>query len=539
MSSPPAPPQPRAIAEKMAKGAGWLIFLRFIVRGTGIVSTLILARLLLPADFGLVSLAMSLAEGIEAMGALGLQLALIRQATISRPLYDTAFTITLLRNLVSAAILAAAAPWSVAFFGDERLALILYVIAVVTALQGLENIGIVSFRKELKFEKEVLIFIIPKLVAFVVTLVLAYLLRDYRALLAGIVCQRLTRTALSYIMDFYRPRLSLAAWRELLKFSAWIWLNSIANFIKERSDAFVLGRLQGPAPLGIFRVGTEIAILPTTEFVQPICRALFSGFALAENTGGATRLIFTQSMGLVLAIILPIALGLSLCAEPLVLVALGPNWVEAIPVIQILAVVSVLTVVGEVGSIALIAVGKPAASTAMVVVGAAIRLPLIIIGTLHGGLIGLAWAIAISMALEFIINLTLTVRLLEVRLSAFWRQSWRPLLAAAIMAGAVHAVFVYIPAAEEIATMLAPLLAAIADFCAAIVPGAQAFVTGLAPLLATIATLLAGVVTGAIVYTSALLALWRLAGRPSGPESTILTELKRKLARRTLSAAKP
>ena len=384
MSSPPTPPPPRAIAEKMAKGAGWLIFLRFMVRGTGIISTLILARLLLPADFGLVSLAMSLAEGIEAMGALGLQLALIRQPTISRPLYDTAFTITLLRNLVSAAILAALAPWSAEFFGDERLALILYVIAMVTALQGLENIGIVSFRKELQFEKEVLIFIIPKLVAFVVTLTLAYLLRDYRALLVGIVCQRLTRTALSYIMDSYRPRLTLSAWRELLKFSAWIWLTSVANFIKERSDAYVLGRALGPAPLGIFRVGMEIASLPSTEMVQPICRALFSGFARAENTGVSTRAIFTQSMGLVLAIILPIAMGLSLCAEPLVLVALGPNWVEAIPVIQILGAVSVLTVVGEVGSMALIAIGRPAASTAMVVVGAVIRLPLIIYGT-HAG----------------------------------------------------------------------------------------------------------------------------------------------------------
>lgn len=498
MSSPPAPQPPRAIAEKMAKGAGWLIFLRFMVRGTGIVSTLILARLLLPADFGLVSLAMSLSEGIEAMGALGLQLALIRQPTISRPLYDTAFTITLLRNLVSAAILAALAPWSVEFFGDERLALILYVIAVVTALQGLENIGIVSFRKEMQFEKEVLIFIIPKLVAFVVTLTFAYLLRDYRALLVGIVCQRLTRTALSYIMDSYRPRLTLSAWRELLKFSAWIWLTSVASFIKERSDAYVLGRLLGPAPIGIFRVGQEIASLPSTEMVQPICRALFSGFARAENTGVSTRAIFTQSMGLVLAIILPAAMGLSLCAEPLVLVALGPNWVEAIPVIQILAGVSVLTVVGEIGSMALIAVGRPAASTAMVVVGAAIRLPLIIIGTMQGGLIGLAWAIAISLALEFIVNLTLTVRLLEIKLSAFWLQSWRPLLAVAIMGGVVHEAFVYAPQSANIAVILATLLVVAA--------------------------------LGAIVYSVALLGLWRLAGRPPGAETTILGEIKRKLA---------
>jgi lipopolysaccharide exporter len=518
MSSQPPPTPPRSIAEKMAKGAGWMVFLRFMVRGTGIISTLILARLLLPDDFGLISLAMSLSEGIEALGALGLQLALIRQPTISRPLYDTAFTITLIRNLLSAAVLAALAPLSADFFNDGRLPVILYVIALVTALQGLENIGIVSFRKEMRFEKEVLIFIVPKLVAFVVTLTLAYILRDYRALLAGIVCQRLARVGLSYIMDSYRPRLSLAAWRELLKFSNWIWLNSIAYFIRERSDAFVLGRLLGPASIGIFRVGAEIASLPSTELVQPISRALFSGFALAENAGAATRQIFVQSLGLVLAIILPVALGLSLCAEPLVLIALGPKWVQTIPIIQIIAGFSVLTVFGELGAMALIAVGKPAASTAMVVIGAAVRLPLIIAGTYYGGLNGLAWAIALSTALDFIVCLTLTVRILEVRFAAFWTQSWRTLAASAIMAAAVPFV---LAAAPEIVRPFAVWLESLLSWHE---HATTTFVTSLG-------TLLAAVLTGALVYAAALLGLWRLAGRPPGPETTILAEIKRKLSR--------
>jgi hypothetical protein len=142
----------------------------------------------------------------------------------------------------------------------------------------------------------------------------------------------------------------------------------------------------------------------------------------------------------------------------------------------------------------------------MVVVGAAIRLPLIIIGTMQGGLIGLAWAIAISLALEFIVNLTLTVRLLEIKLSAFWRQSWRPLLAVAIMGGVVRAAFVYAPAGTNIAIILATLVVVAA--------------------------------IGAIVSSGALLGLWRLAGRPPGAETTILAELKRKLlARRDANAA--
>src|SRR5258708_6066675 len=98
------------ITLKVATSAAWRVFQRIATRGIGIISTLVLVRVLLPADFGLVALATTLAGAIDAMGAMGISFALITARDHDRQLYDTAFTITIIRGLVTGAATAAGAP---------------------------------------------------------------------------------------------------------------------------------------------------------------------------------------------------------------------------------------------------------------------------------------------------------------------------------------------------------------------------------------------------------------------------------------------
>jgi O-antigen/teichoic acid export membrane protein len=93
----------------MAKGAAWMIALRFAIRAIGLVSMIILARLLVPADFGLVAIAMALAGALAAMSEFGFQVALIQNQAADRRHYDTAWTLGIMRGLLVAGALAAAA----------------------------------------------------------------------------------------------------------------------------------------------------------------------------------------------------------------------------------------------------------------------------------------------------------------------------------------------------------------------------------------------------------------------------------------------
>ena len=138
----------------MAKGAAWMTTFKVVDRCTGIVSTAILARLLVPGDFGLVALATSTIAMLEVLGAFGLETALVQRADVSRQHFDSVWTFNVLFGL-SLGVIVIALAWPVAsFYGDPRLFSVLLILGLRQAILGFENVGIVAFRKDLAFDKE-------------------------------------------------------------------------------------------------------------------------------------------------------------------------------------------------------------------------------------------------------------------------------------------------------------------------------------------------------------------------------------------------
>jgi lipopolysaccharide exporter len=220
-------PAPQDLGRRMTTGAAWMIGLRFAVRSIGLVSMIVLARLLVPADFGLVAIATALSGAIAAMSEFGFQVALIQNQAADRRHYDTAWTLGIGRGLVVSGALAIAAQPLAAMFSDPRLAPILLVLAVGVVVTSLENIGVVEFRKELQFQREFAYRALSKVASFALTVPLAIILRNYWALVIGMLIGQLASVALSYIMCGYRPSFSLAVWRELMRFSKWLLMNNV------------------------------------------------------------------------------------------------------------------------------------------------------------------------------------------------------------------------------------------------------------------------------------------------------------------------
>jgi O-antigen/teichoic acid export membrane protein len=146
----------------------------------------------------------------------------------------------------------------------------------------------------------------------------------------------------SYLMHPYRPRLGLAAWRQLASFSIWSWAISIAIMIRDRVDEFVIGRLLGIAQVGVYSVGAEIGLTPTYELAAPLSRACFSGFASAIRSDADIVSTYLRILASVMLVVLPIGTGLTLVAAPLVILAFGPAWSGAINVVRILGVSGVM-----------------------------------------------------------------------------------------------------------------------------------------------------------------------------------------------------
>ncbi len=473
---------------KMAKGAFWSVSFRLAVRAIGLLSTLFLARLLVPADFGLVAMATSILAALEIMSAFSFDIALIQNPSAQRRHYDTAWTFNVIFGLVNACILLALAGPAAEFYGEPRVTNIMRWFAVYAALQGFNNIGIVAFQKDLELHKEFSFGVTTKLVAFTVTLLLAYALRSYWALVAGTMASTITGLALSYWMHPYRPRLSLAARGELFHFSKWMLINNALIFLIHRSADLAIGKLVGAQALGTYSIAYEISNLPTTELVFPISRAIFPGYSKMAGSLQELRRGFVDVLSIILLFVVPAGVGICVLAEPLVRAVLGTKWEAAIPLVQMLSVFGVLRASTSNCGAVFLALGIPRVLTYLTLLFLAIMLPAFWIWVPMYGAAGAAKGLVVAASIQMPVVFAIVARSIGLGLPALLSVAWRPLLAAALMAAAIETLRGHL-AAEQAGDLM--LLSVLVPF-------------------------------GVAVYTAGVFALWSVVGRPAGGEALFL-----------------
>lgn len=489
------------LRSQMASGAAWMILAKFAERSIGLLSTLILARLLVPHDFGVVAMAMTFVALIEALSAFGLDTTLIQKQTRDRAHWDTAWTFEILVCAVVALLLVAGAGPVATFFREPALASILPVLAIGSLALGFQNIGVVAFRAEMRFDREFRFLLGKKLIGFCVTIPLAIILDSYWALVIGQTAGRVGATVLSYWVHPYRPRLSLAATRDLFGFSKWLLIISVISYLKERSSDWVIGRLAGPASLGAFNVSYELASLPGTELVAPINRAVFPAYArLAAEGGGALRAEYLSVIGMIVLLAAPAVLGMAAIAPVLVPVLLGPNWDSAVPILMVLAFFGFTNVIQSNAQAAYLALGRADLPALVNTTHVVVQTTALVLFTRSHGVVGAAVAFLATGVIMIPLSLGIILRMLHIRLIAFLAQVWRPISTAAVM---------YLLALLFVRARLATE------------PDAVSMML----------TLLVALMLGVVVYVPGVALLWIMCGRPPGAERVMLNKALELLAR--------
>ncbi len=497
--SPADSTDPR-VGRQMVSGASWVVAQRLLVRLIGFISTLILARLLVPQDFGLVALATAFTSALDGLLELGFDLNLIQKQSATRERYDTAWTLSVIRGVLVAVVLCAGAAPLAAFYGEPRLLWVLMALAFAYFVMGFQNIGIVEFRLALRFDRECRLLVLTKLISFAVTLALAVVWRDYRALVVGIVVNKCAGFVLSYTMHPYRPRFSLVGAGSFIHFSKWLGMANVLGIINTRLDAMILGKLVGAASLGIYTVAAELSNLATTELIWPIARALFPGYAKIAHDRPALSATFLDAFSLIMLLAAPVTVGIAVMAEPIVRLALGPAWLAAIPIIQILALYGLLDMPTSNVKALFLALGRPDLILWRDIPASVVLIPSLFIGASYWGTTGAAWALVLGAVVSFTFAFGLLRRYLDVGIGDIAARAWRPLVAAIGMAGVVHTAISKLPHPEATPMMIMQ--------------------TG------------AEVLLGIVAYVAFMVGLWFVSGRPAGAEAHLLVYGRAQLAAR-------
>lgn len=429
---------PPPIGELVAAGAFWTLGFKFVERFLGLVSTIILARLLSPEHFGLVAMATTFVTMIELFTTLGFEQTLIRDQEATRAEYDTAWTLNVALGLAGGLAIMALAQTSAVFFQEPRLPPFLFLLATVPLLDGLQNIGVVDFRKHLQFAKDFKIQVVRKLVAVIVTVALALVWRNAWALVIGIVAGRVVGLVMSYVMHPFRPRLSLSGGRDLLRYSLWIFINNLLNFLRTQGANFVVGRIAGSRPLGLYTAAYELSNLPTSQLVMPLNRAVMPGFAKLAHDPPRMQRGFLKVLAVIAVAAIPAGVGISCLAHLIVPLMLGQQWLDAIPATRWLAIFGVTLALQMNVQSLYNAIGRPQV-TAYVTAGlVVILLPTLVFMVHRNGILGAAQAYVITGLLVLPANYALAIRVVGIRAADVLRELWRPLVASLVMVAALR-----------------------------------------------------------------------------------------------------
>ncbi len=483
-----------AIGKRMARAGLWMILQRVAWRGAGLATTIILARLLVPEDFGLVAVATTIFGVVDALSHFGFNQALIRNQNAGRDEYDTAWTLSIARGVVSGGGIALCAGFAADFFEDPRLYDVMLVLAALCFVRGLQNIGVIDFHKQLWFGQDLKFRLIARAGYFVAAVILGLAWHSYWALIAGICAEFVLLTVLSYVMHDYRPRLSLRAWREILGFSKWYLASNVIAFFNDRSDYFVVSKLVGLEILGFYTVARQVSTLASIAITEPTTQPLFAGFAKIADNRPLLADMYLKALSMLAMVGIPMVVGVICTADLLVGILFGAGWQAAVPFVEILALYGLARITFGSASRALMAMGKLKTNTVLEAIQLAVLLPLLLWGVNANGAHGAAWAVVAAAAIRSILNISVLSRVLQLRLTDLVSAIWRTAAAALAMASTVLVMRFYLPPAETLLSQAGQLTVVVA--------------------------------VAAACYGAVLLALWALSGFPNSSERHLMTMLR-------------
>jgi len=481
------------INSAIAVGALWMLLMRFAVKGIGFVSTIILARLLLPEDFGIVALAMSMYAFIDLIRQFGFGTVLIQRQDATVDHYNTAWSLGLILSSIAALALYLLSDSISRFYDDPRLSPVLAVLSLLFLTGAFSNIGVIQFQKEMNFRKEFIFNFSIKLLSFCITMSLAFTLRSYWALIYGMLGSSFVGLVLSYFMNSFRPRFGLKEYKEILGFSSWLFLNNMLSFSNQHAQNFLLGKYGGSSALGMFSVSQEISTITTAEIVAPVNRAAFPGYAKLANDKEKLTATYLKVLGTIAMMAIPSAIGLVAIAPTLIPVVLGNKWIGAIELVQLIAIASAFTAINTNSSYIYLALSKQKINAVINTCRLLILIPLLLLLLPDRKAIGAAEAILCVSCITFPLNQAILKRYIPITWRHFFEILHRPLLASLLMFCSVTFYLGY---------------------------GAD----GVLPL-PSVYSLVSALMLGGFSYFVFLFLIWLLSGKPDGVEKNVFSYL--------------
>jgi O-antigen/teichoic acid export membrane protein len=438
-----------SLKRQVASGFFWVALAQLAGRGLSTIVTLILARLLAPALFGLVGMAGLAIAALQYFQDIGFDAALIYRRDEVEEASHTAFITVILSSLAVYLIAVVTAPWVAAFFREPAVVPVLRVLALTVPIGSFGRVPYILLSRELDFRRR----IFPELTANVLgsgaAIGLALAGAGVWSLVWGQIIRSALAAALVWLVTSWRPRLRFnrRVAREMFSYGKHIVGSQTLIFLITNVDNAVVGRYAGQAALGAYQFAYNLSNTPATQITGIISQVMFPAFSKlsGEDAGQARARYYLTVVRHVTWITAPIAMATILFAPEFIHGLYGEVWAAAIVPLQLLAVYGFIrSVAANMGSI-FRAMGKPQWLTGIALWRLATMLLFLYPVTKRWGINGVSALSAIVAVVDFVISATLVGRLVSAPWQAYARMLL-PTAATALLAGIIaHAAYPYLP----------------------------------------------------------------------------------------------
>lgn len=349
------------IDSKLASGAFWVFAAEAVAGGLSLLSSVISARVLAPAEFGLMATVVLAMAVLDALSQTGFEQALIQRQKEVERLLDTAWSLQLMRGVLLACVFWLAAPWIARFYDEPRLLDVMLVAGSVLVLRGAQSVGPVLFARDLAFRKQFGVKLAQALASALVYIPAVLLLRNVWALCVSLVVGTLLSTLISFVLHPYRPRFRLEreSVRQLLGFGKWISWATALVFVCTQGDDIFVSKYLGFAALGLYQMAYTISNLPATQISHVISRVTFPAYSRLLHAPEELRATFGRVVRITLLLALPVSVAIWFWIGDLIHYVLTDKWQPIVPLVRVLVLAGLVRAFAATGGALFQAMGRP------------------------------------------------------------------------------------------------------------------------------------------------------------------------------------
>jgi lipopolysaccharide exporter len=419
--------------DKAIRGVPWTMLSYALNKVLTLATTVALARLLTPEDFGLVAYAYLAIVLLAVFRDFGVGSALIVRDPLDDRDKATTFAIILICGVAGSALISALSSPVANLLGEPEMAGILAALSLTLVFGAPAWFYEAVMQRELEFRKRFLGMTAYNVVFAPVAVVLAVAGAGVWSLVVGNIAGTIASAAVYTILAPYRtwPGFDLARARAAIAGGAGFMVQGGMAFIRQNADYLAVGRILGTVELGYYSLAYRLSEVPYLGIADPIAKVVFPGFSRMRSRGEDVSESFLSVLRLVAVVTCPIGVILSGAADPFVNVVLGDKW---LPMIGPLSVLGLWCVLRSVTAITGWLLNSLQMAGLLGAISVAILIPLVpgvILAADLGGMTAVAWVVLADTAIEMVAISVLVQRRASISIGRQWA-AVRPVVLACV-----------------------------------------------------------------------------------------------------------